>query len=607
MCGIFAAVTTESVTQSLLAGLSSLSYRGYDSAGIAILRNGDIQRRRAGGKLENLSELLNHSPLEGRAGIAHTRWATHGLPTEQNAHPHMTSRVAVAHNGIVENYSALRQQLEDNGYRFESDTDSETIAQLITFHLDRGLDKLSALCACLKEIEGSFGIAAIFSDEREELYAARKDSPLGVGGSDSGFYISSDENALGKKATKVIHLQNGDIARITWDSCELFDNGGKSIQRAMVRLDATDFACGKNGYDHFMAKEIDEQPEVFERTWRHYFDGQNGTISLPNLPFAIETLERVSVIACGTSYFAGEVGKYWLESVARIPVDVDIASEYRYRNAPIAGRGAGIFISQSGETADTLAALSHLQSSGQPIISLVNVLNSTMARESNAILPTLAGPEIGVASTKAFTAQLTTLLMLTLAAAKANQQLSLIQERRLISEMEAFTGVMRRFLLDNAGLRYIAAHLCKATNMLYLGRGVASPLAKEGALKIKEIAYIHAEAYPAGELKHGPLALVDESMPVVMIAPPDELFSKTLSNLREVASRGGQIILISNRSGIEQAKEFITHSIEMPDVNALFHPLLYSLPLQMLAYYTAVLKGNDVDQPRNLAKSVTVE
>ena len=607
MCGIFAAVNTESVTGALLSGLSSLSYRGYDSAGIAVLDRGFLERRRAGGKLENLSKLLSIAPLEGKAGIAHTRWATHGLPNEQNAHPHMTARVAVAHNGIVENYHELRQALESEGYQFESETDSETIVQLITYYLDLGLDKTQALCNALSDIEGSFGIAAIFNDGSEELFAARKDSPLVIGKSDKGFYVSSDENALNDKASAVVHLHDGDIARITCDSYEIFNARGKRIQRELVKIDSQSIHCGKNGYAHFMEKEIYEQADVFERTWRHYFDNAEGRIQLPALPLSLNTLERLTVIACGTSYFAGMIGKYWLEGTAHIPVDVDIASEYRYRGAPISGRGAGLFISQSGETADTLAALNYLQGLGQPAISLVNVLNSTMAKQSDAVLPTLAGPEIGVASTKAFTAQLTALLILTLAIAKANRQISNEQEKDLVRAMEGFPRVVHNFLKETRAIEDIARDLADASNMLYLGRGIAYPLAEEGALKIKEIAYIHAEAYPAGELKHGPLALVDEHMPVVVIAPPDALFGKTLSNLREVASRGGKIILISNRSGIEQSEQFIQHAIEMPEVDPLLQPLLYTLPLQLLAYHTAVLKGNDVDQPRNLAKSVTVE
>lgn len=607
MCGIFAAVNTESVTESLISGLSSLSYRGYDSAGIAVLEKGSLERRRAGGKLENLSRLLNDLPIEGKAGIAHTRWATHGCPNEQNAHPHMTSRVAVAHNGIVENYNALRHALETEGYTFESETDSETIAHLITYYLDIGLDKFQALSTALSDIEGSFGIAAIFNDDTEELFAARKDSPLVIGEGENGYYVSSDENALSGKAKSVVHLQDGDIARITCNNYSIFTSRGKRINRELEQVANEEVNCDMNGYDHYMEKEIHEQAKVFEQTWDHYYNDEKGGIELPKLPFSINTIDKLTIIACGTSFFSGLIGKYWLESTARIPVDVDIASEFRYRDAPFSGRGAGLFISQSGETADTLAALNYLQGMGQPAVSLVNVLNSTMAKQSDAYLPTLAGPEIGVASTKAFTSQLTALLILSLALAKENRQLSKLQEAEIITAMDSFPMMIKDYLSDTSGIQYVAASLCDVKSMLYLGRGIAHPLAEEGALKMKEVTYIHAEAYPAGELKHGPLALVDEDLPVVMVVPPDALFSKTLSNLREVASRGGKVILISNREGIEQSRDFICHGIEMPEVHPLLAPILYSLPLQLLAYYTAVLKGNDVDQPRNLAKSVTVE
>ncbi len=607
MCGVIGIVGKSTVTERLVDGLKRLEYRGYDSAGISVADKGVIARARAKGKITNLEATLDGDPIDGQMGIAHTRWATHGLPNETNAHPHMTAQVAVAHNGIVENYHNLRQTLEAEGYVFESETDSETIAQLITFYLDRGLANFDALCAALSDIQGSFGIAAIFNNDQNELFAARKDSPLVIGKSEKGFYVSSDENALCEKAYSVVHLQDGDIARISCDNFQVFDLSGQTVERSLVKASARGTDCGKNGYSHFMEKEIYEQADVFERTWRHYFNNTDGCIQLPKLPFSLNTIERLSIVACGTSYFAGVVAKYWLESTARIPVDVDIASEYRYRDAPMPGHGAGLFISQSGETADTLAALNYLHNVGLPGVSLVNVLNSTMAKQSDAVLPTLAGTEIGVASTKAFTAQLTALLIVTLAAARENRQLSNERCTEIVSAMENFPSVIRNFLNNTNAIKNIAKSLSEASNMLYLGRGIAHPLAEEGALKIKEIAYIHAEAYPAGELKHGPLALVDENMPVVVIAPPDALFGKTLSNLREVASRDGKIILISNKDGIEQSREFISHGIEMPEVDSLLQPLLYTLPLQLLAYYTAVFKGNDIDQPRNLAKSVTVE
>lgn len=607
MCGIFAAINSTSVTESLLSGLSSLSYRGYDSAGIAIISDGKLERRRARGKLNQLEQLLSANPLEGNIGIAHTRWATHGLPNERNAHPHMTARVAVAHNGIVENYNALRERLSRKGYIFESETDSETIAQLITYYLDIGHKKEHALREALLEIDGSFGVAVIFSDDADDLYAARKGSPLVIGRGDNGYYVSSDENALGDHANAITHLQDGDIARLRQDTFDVFSFKGHPVNRLLHNIDLQEELSDKQGFAHFMEKEIFEQPEVFERSWQHYVNKTTGEIQLPHLPFKTSALTRITIIACGTSYFAGMVAKYWLEQLACIAVDLDIASEYRYRNTPVSHGSAALFISQSGETADTLAALEYCKAADQPCVSLVNKLTSTMAHESDAILPTLAGPEIGVASTKAFISQLTTLLIFAIAAAKESHQFNNEQEKEVFSNLLALPDLMRNFLGATQSIESIAKELKDVTNILYLGRGIAYPLAEEGALKLKEISYIHAEAYPAGELKHGPLALVDNNMPVVVIAPPDELFSKTLSNLREVASRGGKILLISDKEGIEQAKEFITYSIEMPKVDKIIQPILYTLPLQLLAYHISVLKGNDVDQPRNLAKSVTVE
>ncbi len=604
MCGIFAAVNTGSVTDNLIHGLSSLTYRGYDSSGIAVIDNGRIRRRRAPGKLKELSDLLKVSPVNGQIGIAHTRWATHGLPNEKNAHPHMTARVAVAHNGIVENHDQLSLLLEASGYIFESETDSETIAQLITYYLDLGLKPERALTRALSEIEGSFGVVVIFSDGPQKLYAARKGSPLVIGKSDDGFYVSSDVNAFDPKVKKITHLKDGDIAKLTKSSLEIFGFTGKRISRPLQVVERDEYDSGKNGYKHFMEKEIFEQPDVFERTWRHYFNNQTNSFQLPNLPFDLNVLDRISIVACGTSFFASMVGKYWLEKHCKIPVDIDISSEYRYRQAPAAKKSASLFVSQSGETADTLAALNHAKSQNQKCVSFVNVLTSSMANESDAILPTLAGPEIGVASTKAFMAQLTSLLIFTQAMSTVPGEES---SRHLINQMLKFPSVMHEFLNDDSVIKNIAKDLANASSVLYLGRDIAYPLAEEGALKLKEISYIHAEAYPAGELKHGPLALVDESMPVIFIVPPNELFYKSLSNLREVTSRGGKVILISNKDGVELSKDHIAHGIEMPEVDEMLVPLLYTLPLQMLAYHTAIIRGNDVDQPRNLAKSVTVE
>jgi len=607
MCGIYAAINNSSVTDFLISGLSSLTYRGYDSAGVAVFNGTGIERRRAEGKLSALSDLLKIQPLDGKVGIAHTRWATHGLPNEQNAHPHMTARVAVAHNGIVENYEKLRVMLESSGYIFESETDSETIAQLITYYLDFGLDSEQALCKALADIEGSFGVVVIFSDDADKLYASRKGSPLILGRSEDGFSVSSDVNAFDESINSITHLKDGDVAKLTPDSFNIFNLEGQSIVRLMQKIEHEKNVSGKQGYKHFMLKEIFEQPQVFENTWRHYYSQVDGEFKLPKLPFNDKDIERLSLVACGTSFFASMVAKYWLEEQAGIPTDIDIASEFRYRNVPCAKNSAALFVSQSGETADTLAALNHCKSQQQPCVSLVNVLTSTMATESDGVMPTLAGPEIGVASTKAFIGQLTTLLVLTLALKNSRAYKKDTPQPNIAEIMTTFPDIMNGYLSDTSHIERVAMDLKHVNNILYLGRGIAYPLAEEGALKLKEITYIHAEAYPSGELKHGPLALVDEEMPVVMIVPPGPLFGKSMSNLREVASRGGKIYLISDKEGISQAKDFIKHGIEMPDVDPILVPLLYTVPLQLLAYYVALYKGHDVDQPRNLAKSVTVE
>lgn len=607
MCGIFAAVNNNSVTHHLLNGLSSLAYRGYDSAGIAVMTDGALNRARCEGKLDNLSEFLSANPLDGAIGIAHTRWATHGLPNETNAHPHMTSRVAVVHNGIVENANQLRHFLEQNGRQFESETDSENIAQLITHYLDQGFNCERALNLALAEIEGSYSIVAMFQDEQNQLYAARKASPLVIGQADDGYYVSSDENALATLAHSFLHLDDNQVVCISQHTLRIKDCSGTELTRQFKPMELNHNAQTKAGYQHYMLKEIHEQADVFERCWHHYYDAENSCFINPQLPIPLSHISRLTIIACGTSYFSGMLAKQWFESVAGVPVDLEIASEYRYRGAPIVGNSAAIFISQSGETADTLAALRHAKSLGQSCIALVNVINSSMAREADLVLPTLAGPEIGVASTKAFTSQLTCLLTLAVTFAKANLRMAITEERELIHAMRSFAEHIDIACQQQQNSQAIAELLAPSNSVLFLGRGPACALAEEGALKLKEISYIHAEAYAAGELKHGPLALVDEHMPVVIIAPPDALFSKTLSNLREVSSRGGKVILISNRSGIDECKDYIRASFCMPDVHPLLQALLYTIPLQLIAYHTALLRGNDVDQPRNLAKSVTVE
>ncbi|WP_370978430.1 glutamine--fructose-6-phosphate transaminase (isomerizing) [Agaribacterium sp. ZY112] len=606
MCGIFAAINEQSVTKQLLHGLAALSYRGYDSAGIAVMHNGALSRARCEGKLENLEQHLNCNPIDGGVGIAHTRWATHGLPNERNAHPHMTAKVAVVHNGIVENAQQLRDFLEKNGQEFESETDSESIAQLITFYLNSGYDEELALKSALEKIEGSYGLVIMFNDDPNSLYAAKYASPLVIGKSENGLYISSDENALIGLASHVLHLADGELIKLNAHKLTRIDTA-EELSKEFEAVSNDQRRSDKGRHNHYMLKEIYEQPEVFNRCWHQYFDKKNNGFKNLDLKIATSHISRISIIACGTSYFAGMVAKQWLETQAGMPVDLEIASEYRYREAPIVGNSVSVFISQSGETADTLAALQHAKAMGQPTIALVNVINSSMAREADLAMPTLAGPEIGVASTKAFMSQLTSLLSLSISVAKANLRFSPADEQLLIKDMQSFANALTQAIEQTEEVIKVAKKLQHKKSALFLGRGPAFALAEEGALKLKEISYIHAEAYAAGELKHGPLALVDKDMPIVVIAPPGKLTAKTISNLREVASRGGEICLISNKQHIEDCQNFIANGIEMAEVNEFLQPLLYCIPLQLIAYHTACLLGHDVDQPRNLAKSVTVE
>jgi glucosamine--fructose-6-phosphate aminotransferase (isomerizing) len=607
MCGIYGIINNQSVTRHLMMGLNSLSYRGYDSAGIAVIGPTGLERRRAGGKLEHLASLLASNPLEGNVGIAHTRWATHGSANERNAHPHMTSRVAIVHNGIIENCMELRRSLELDGYVFQSDTDSETFPLLVTRFLERGLDEVSALRETYTLLEGSFAIAAVFNDRPDHLFAMRRGSPLVLSQTPGGFTIASDSNALGAEATSACYLQDGDLAVINRDKASILDINGNQVERQMCNIDVSAQESDRGGYRHYMLKEIHQQPDVFKKTVAHYLNEFKSSVSLPGIEFNLNTVQRMSIVACGTSHYAGMIARYWLEGFSGLPVNIDIASEYRYRNAPLSRDELALFISQSGETADTLAALRYARAARQTCLSIVNVANSSMAQESDGLLPTLAGKEIGVASTKAFIAQLAVLLMFTLATARGNRLIGSQQEKELIGQILKLPDAMSEFLSDDQHIRRIARKLQHARHIIYLGRGIAFPLALEGALKLKEISYIHAEAYPAGELKHGPIALVDEQMPIVMIAPPGPLYSKSLSNLREVASRGARIILISDQAGVDAARDYIEDALVMPDVADLLQPVLYTLPLQLLAYHVAVLKGTDVDQPRNLAKSVTVE
>ena len=605
MCGIFGVIHKENVTANLVSGLKSLSYRGYDSAGIAVINQLGITRCRAEGKINNLESKLQSCPLTGRLGIAHTRWATHGLPNETNAHPHMTEKVAVVHNGVIENYVELREELEAQGCTFKSETDSESIAHLITQSLNRGLDNEKALSESLKKLRGSFSIVAIFHNDDKTLYVAKQGSPLVIGIDNLGCYVSSDENALFGKATYSCHLKDGDIALIQQETLTIKNSLGIVVERPTQKLNALDACSDKKGFAHYMLKEIHEQPEVLKKTVNAYIDKVTSQTAFSGLDFSL--LQRLSIIACGTSYYAGMVAKYWMEGFAGLRVNIDIASEYRYRGAPVDEDEIAMFISQSGETADTRAALEYSQSMRQKCLSLVNVKNSSIANLSDVVLNTHAGPEIGVASTKAFTSQLSVMLLMAIYAARKNQFISVGKERELIQNLYSLPQKMEALLAEENEINTAAQSMFEKGSALYLGRGIAYPLALEGALKLKEISYIHAEAYAAGELKHGPLALIDENMPVVVIAPSNDLFDKTLTNLREVASRGGKIILISDETGIEAAQEYIDLAITMPEIDPLFMPLMYSLPLQLLAYQVSVLKGTNIDQPRNLAKSVTVE
>ena len=607
MCGIFAAINKQSVTSQLIKGLQDLSYRGYDSAGIAIIGERGLQRRRAEGKIESLIHCLEAKPLEGSVGIAHTRWATHGAANQRNAHPHMTSRVAVAHNGIIENSHQLRSELESRGYRFQSDTDSETIPQLITFYLNLGLAHDLALRSALGRLEGSFAIAAVFDDLPDCIYAARRGSPLALGYADNGHFLASDINALKSVAEQACHLEDGDLARISLQQIEITDLENRQVERPLQRVCVQQSNSDKQGFRHYMLKEIHQQAGVVKQTLANYLPCADNTIELPLLPFNLAELQRLTIVACGTSYYAAMIAKYWLEGFAGLAVDVDIASEYRYRNAPLCANAPSLFISQSGETADTLAALRHAKQSGQQCLAIVNVMDSSIARESDVILPTLAGTEIGVASTKAFTAQLSVLLLLTLKAAVSRGTINQNEKKRLQQKLTELPAIIDNFLDRERSIWPIANKLRNTEHMLYLGRGIAFPLALEGALKLKEITYIHAEAYPAGELKHGPIALVDASMPVLVVAPPGPLFTKSLSNLREVSSRGAKVILLSDQQGIDEASDYIDAAIAIPAIEPLLQPFIYTLALQLLAYHCAVLRGTDIDQPRNLAKSVTVE
>ena len=606
MCGIVGILGSKPVANDLVEALRRLEYRGYDSAGIATVQAGQLARRRAEGKLTNLATRLSDEPLGGLSGIGHTRWATHGKPTEDNAHPHMNDHVSVVHNGIIENFRELRDELIAAGHTFQSETDTETIVHLVTHYMNTGLQPEEAVKAALGRLKGAFALGIIFANHDDLMIAARQGSPLAIGHGDGEMYLGSDAIALAPFTTALTYLEEGDWAAITRNETRIYNREGERVERPKVTSVASALTIDKGNHRHFMHKEIHEQPEVISHTLTNYIDMANHQVDFPELGLDLAAIDRVTLSACGTAYYAGLVAKYWIERYARLPVEIDVASEMRYREAPLPANGLAVFISQSGETADTLATLRYCRDQGQTIASIVNVRTSTIARESDAILPTLAGPEIGVASTKAFTCQLAALACLTLALARARNTISKEEEREIIAALTEVPRHIATMLRSEPQYTDIAYELSKAKDVLYLGRGINFPLAMEGALKLKEISYIHAEGYAAGELKHGPIALIDEKMPVVVVAPKDALFEKTISNMQEVAARGGQMILISDASPDEAGCPLMQH-IQTPQAHAFVMPLIQAVPVQLLAYHTAVQMGTDVDQPRNLAKSVTVE
>jgi len=606
MCGIVGIIGEKGVAPDILDALRRLEYRGYDSAGIATIENGHLERRRAEGKLRNLESKLLSEPLLGRTGIGHTRWATHGRPIERNAHPHMNGRVSVVHNGIIENFRELKAALEPKGYVFESDTDTEAIVHVITEELDQGATLEQAVKNALSRLHGAFALAIIFAGHDELMFAARQGSPLAIGHGTGEMYLGSDAIALAPFTNAITYLEDGDWAVLRRDGVQIYDRAGARVERPLVKSGASSLLVDKGNHRHFMAKEIHEQPEVISDTLANYIDMTTGTVNFPDLGIDLAKVPRITLSACGTAYYAGLVAKYWIERYARVPVEIDVASEMRYREPPLGSGGLSVFVSQSGETADTLATLRRAKAEGERVVSIVNVRTSTIARESDALLPTLAGPEIGVASTKAFTCQLTVLACLAIALGKARGVITAEAERDLVQALIEVPRHMSTILGNEKQFKAIAHDLSKARDVLYLGRGTSYPLALEGALKLKEISYIHAEGYAAGELKHGPIALIDENVPVIVVAPQDDLFEKTVSNLQEVAARGGQVILVSDAAPEKVGCKLAAH-IALPVATSFTNPLICAVPVQLLAYHTAVVMGTDVDQPRNLAKSVTVE
>jgi glucosamine--fructose-6-phosphate aminotransferase (isomerizing) len=608
MCGIIGIVGREEVTPRLMDGLRRLEYRGYDSAGICTIVDGRLERRRAEGKLDNLARVLEADPLPGTTGIAHTRWATHGAPTTGNAHPHATQDVALVHNGIIENFRPLRDALIAEGRIFESETDTEVVAHLVTRELERGATPEQAVSRTLKRIHGAFSLAILFRAFPGKLIGARLGSPLVVGYGEGEMYLGSDALALAPLTQRIAYLDEGDWVVIDGDGAQVFDRDDAPVEREVVNSGASAARVEKGNHRHFMQKEIFEQPIVVAQTLGSYLRPYEQIVALPDIDWSFADVPRITIVACGTSFYAGMVAKYWFEQFARVPVELDIASEFRYRQPVLEPGGLALFISQSGETADTLAALRHARAEGQRIAVVVNVPTSSMAREADLLLPTHAGPEVGVASTKAFTCQLAVLAALAAKVARDKGRLTEEEEREIVEHLSEAPAAMNAALGHDAEIERIAPFVARARDVLYLGRGPEYPMAMEGALKLKEISYIHAEGYAAGEMKHGPIALIDDNVPVIVLAPSGPLFEKTVSNMQEVQARGGRVILISDAEGLAAAADDrLVASLEMPKVHPLIAPLVYAIPVQLLAYHVAVAKGTDVDQPRNLAKSVTVE
>ncbi len=607
MCGIIGILGRDAVADRLLGGLQRLEYRGYDSAGMCTIHDGLFDRRRAQGKLKNLAARLEADPLPGNAGIAHTRWATHGAPTEDNAHPHIAGDVVIVHNGIIENFKPLRDELLAEGRSFLSQTDTEVVAHLIAREVERGASPRDAVATVLPRLHGAFALAVMFRNHPDLLIGARLGAPLTVGYGDGENYLGSDAIALAPLSRRIAYLDEGDWVVVQRDSVEIYDRDNNRVKRPIVDSGASGMLVDKGNHPHFMLKEIYEQPVVAAQTLQSYLRPLEARVALPDMDFDLSSVERMAIVACGTASYVGMIGKYWIEQLARIPVEVDVASEFRYRDPVLSPNMLGLVISQSGETADTLAALRHMKSGGLTTAGIINVPTSSMAREVDLLLPTHAGPEVGVASTKAFTCQLAVMAALAVNLARAKGRLAPADEADIVHHLSEVPEAMSHALAKDDHIRAMAPLIAAARDVLYLGRGPDYPMALEGALKLKEISYIHAEGYASGEMKHGPIALIDDLVPLIVIAPSGPLFDKTVSNMQEAQARGAQVVLISDADGIAQAGENTIATIEMPKVHPLIAPLVYAVPIQLLAYHVAVLKGADVDQPRNLAKSVTVE